>query len=181
MSELIVVAGGPSEAPGPQADTEAKLRQVLQSIDPLLDVKWIPHAMWNAVKARWEGRYALSVAWPQADKRWSQVQSGEVAPQMAYDIVGWMCTDMEKASSYPESLEGIEERVMALLGSMDNTRYPWKQRMLQVIAANKKHQQSIKQEALDFTESEAEYWYRYAKNVPQSTGADFNSKGELIQ
>lgn len=172
--------GSPSDAPGPEATTEQHLRSVLQGMDGLLDVKWVPLAMWNQVKSRWEGRYALIVNWPMADARWSMVQSGEVNPKLAHDIVGWFCANMQDPTSMPTSLMGIEERVLSLLGTMDNTRYPWKQRLLGAVAANKKHRETMKADVLDQTHDEASYRYREAKHIQQSTGANFDSKGNLL-
>jgi hypothetical protein len=177
---MIEVVGSPMEAPGPEASTEANLRSVLQGLDGLLDVKWVPLAMWNAVKSRWEGRYALIVNWPMADARWSMVQSGEVNPKLAHDIVGWLCENMQDPASMPTSLMGIEQRVIDLLGTMDNERYPWKQRLQSAVDKNRKVHATNKSDALDFVHDEAEYQYRRAKGIPQVQGADFNSKGKLL-
>lgn len=177
---LIEVIGRPDEAPGPEAETEKNLRNVLQQMDGLLDVKWVPLAMWNAVKSRWEGRYALIVNWPQADARWSMVQSGEVEPRLAHDIVGWFCEDMTDPKSVPTSLDGIENRVLSLLGTMDNTRYPWKQRLLGAVEKNKKRHTDLKSEVSDMVHDEASYRYRQVREHPQITGANFDQKGKLI-
>jgi hypothetical protein len=177
---MIHMIGGVA-APTPEESTERSLREVLKGLDTLLDVKWIPTAMYNERDCRWEGRYALTVDWPSADKRWSMVQSGEVPPDMAHDIVGWLCTDMSEPKSVPTSPDGIENRVLELLGSMDNTRYPWKQRFLSTIEKNKKFRQDVKSEILDQTADEAEYQYRAAKHIPQVTGANFDSKGNLLK
>lgn len=167
--------------PAPSETTEAELRTWLKGIDPLLDVKWQPVVYWNKRHLHWEGRYALMVNWPTADKRWSQVQSGEVDPKQANDIVGWFCEDMSDPQSMPTTLDTMETRVMNLLGQMDNTRYPWKQRMMGTIEKNKKVHATMKSEALDQVGDEADYLYRQVKGVPQVVGADFNSKGELLK
>ena len=160
--------------PTPSAETERQLREVLARMDTLLDVMWVPTVYRNERAGRWEGRYALTCKWPRADKRWSMVQSGEVAEHDAHDIIGWLCEDMQDAQSVPTTAEGIETRVLALLGSMDNTRYPWKQRMLAAIEKNVKRQQTVKADVLDLTHGVADYYYRQAKSVPQSRGADFS-------
>jgi hypothetical protein len=98
----------------------------------------------------------------------------------ANDIIGWLCQDMQDPQSMPTSADGIIDRVMALLGTMDNTRYPWKERMLGAIGKNAARQKAIKDDALDMTHNAAEHFYRQAKGVPQSTGANFNSEGKLI-
>lgn len=178
---LIEVVGRPDEVPGPEASTEENLRKVLQEMDGLLDVKWVPIAMWNQVKSRWEGRYALIVNWPSADKRHGMVQTGEVDPKLAHDIVGWFCDDMQDPKSVPTSLQGIEDRVIALLGTMDNTRYPWKQRFMSTIEKNKKRHAEIKQEAGDMTADEADYRYQQVTNAAFGRGANFDKKGKLIK
>jgi hypothetical protein len=170
---MIEAVGSPSEAPGPESSLEQELRKVLQGLDALLDIKWIPIAAWNEVKHRWEGRYALIVNWPMADARWSMVQSGEVDPKLAHDIVGWLCTDMQDPKSVPTTLDGIEQRVLALLSTMDNARYPWKERFVSAANKNAKRHATIKNEVLDETHDVADYYYREAKHIPQVVGADF--------
>jgi hypothetical protein len=166
--------------PTPSGETERAVREVLARMDPLLGIMWVPTVFRNERAGRWEGRYALTCAWPRADKRWAQVQSGEVAEQDAVDIIGWLCTDMQDAQSVPVTGEGVETRVLELLGKMDNTRYPWKQRMLATIEKNVKRHQATKNDALNLTHDVAEHFYRQAKGVPQSTGANFNSEGKLV-
>ena len=166
--------------PAPSADTEQRVRDVLRDMDTLLDVMWVPTVFWNKSKHRWEGRYALICRWPRSDGRWQEVQSGKVPEQDAYDIIGWLCEDMQDAQSVPQSSEGIANRVVELLGRIDNTRYPWKQRMLATVEKNRKRNQALKNEALDLAHDVASYFYRQAKGVPQSRGADFNSEGKLL-
>lgn len=166
--------------PTPNPETERQVREVLARMDSLLGIMWVPTVFNNERAGRWEGRYALTCAWPRADKRWKQVQDGEIAEQDALDIIGWLCTDMQDAQSVPASGEGVENRVLELLGAMDNTRYPWKQRMLATIEKNVKRHATTKNDALDLTHGVADYYYRQAKNVPQSTGANFNSEGKLV-
>jgi hypothetical protein len=180
---LLNASGVPyvSLPPTPSAEQERQLRDVLRSMDPLLDVMWHPTIYWNASQLRWEGRYALTCRWPMADLRWRMVQSGEVPETDAYDIVGWLCTDMSDPQSVPISADGIADRVLQLLGSMDNTRYPWKQRMLATIEKNRKRQQTMKDEALDMTHDAASYYRRQALGVPQSRGANFDKEGRLVQ
>lgn len=166
--------------PTPSADTEQRVREVLATMDSLLDIMWVPTVYYNRSKDRWEGRYALICRWPRIDGRWQEVQSGKVPEQDAYDIVGWLCEDMQDAQSVPQGQEGIAERVVTLLGKMDNERYPWKQRMLATVEKNKKRHEDMKKEVGDMTHDVASYYYRQAKQVPQSRGADFNSEGKLV-
>ncbi len=167
--------------PTPDSETEKRLRNTLQSLDELLDIMWVPVVFYNQRHQHWEGRYALTCRWPRADGRWKEVYEGRVPEVDAYDIVGWLCEDMQDPQSVPTGADGITDRVFSLLGSMDNTRYPWKDRMLKAIGKNAARQKSLKDEALDLTHDVASYYYRQAKNVPQSSGADFNSEGKLLQ
>lgn len=170
MNPLQLPQAGGYAAPTREESTEAALRTNLKSLDPLLDIMWHPMGFWNERQRRWEGRYALTVDWPHADQRWSMVQSGEVNPKDAHDIVGWLCADMQDPKSLPTSPDGIEQRVLALLGTMDNLRYPWKERFEAMVQTNIRHRRNIKKESLDIFEAEAEYLYRKLYHVPQVTG-----------
>lgn len=163
---LIEVIGVPDSAPGPEADAEQALRVMLKDFDSLLDIRWMPIAFYNAVKSRWEGRYALTCDWPTIDPRWAMVQSGEMDPKLAHDIVGWLCEEMSDSQSMPTTLAGMGERVMALLGTMDNTRYPWKQRMMATVEKNRKRHDTNKAEVADLTHDVASYYYNQAKGNP---------------
>lgn len=178
---ILTAAGVPfaSLPPAPSAETERTLRDVLRGMDELLDVMWHPRIFWNARQLRWEGRYALTCRWPRADARWSMVQSGEQPEDQAYDIIGWLCEDMQDPQSLPTSTDGIQDRVLQLLGAMDNTRYPWKGRMLSAIEKNRKRQADVKNEVLDLTHDVASYYRRQALGVQQSTGANFDNQGRL--
>lgn len=153
----------------------------MRRLDSLLDIRWVPVVVHNPRHNRFEGRYALICFWPQADKRWEWVQQGKHPEADAYDIIGWLCEDMQDAQSVPASDEGVTERVVALLGSMDNTRYPWKQRMQRMVEKNRRVPQQLKQEAMDMAHDAAEHFYRQAKNVPQVQGANFDKKGRLVK
>jgi len=166
--------------PTPDSETEQRLRATLQQLDELLGVMWVPTVFWNERHKRFEGRYALTCRWPQIDKRWSEVFNGKVPESEALDIIGWLCEDMQDPQSIPTSSDGIIDRVLTLLGTMDNTRYPWKARMLGTIAKNAAVKKALKTEVLDLTHNVASHFYREAKGVPQSCGADFNSEGKLL-
>lgn len=163
--------------PGPSPEEETRLRAALQQLDPLLGVVWVPIVVWNTRDLRWEGRYALTCRWPGLDKRWSEVQAGKVPASEAHDILGWFCEDMQNASSAPTTLDGIQERTLALLGAIDNLRYPWKERMERSAQKNRDVHTRARAAASDLTHDVAEHFYRQAKGVPLSAGADFNEKG----
>lgn len=179
---MIVSPSGVAFAPpvpGPSPETETKLRETLEKLDSLLGVRWVSHAAF--INGRFEGRYGLTCQWPQNDKRWEEVRSGRHPPFEACDMIGWLCEDMQDPNSVPTSPDGITDRVVALLGTMDNTRYPWKERMQKTVNKNADLFKKQKAEVADLTHGVASYYYRQAKGVPQSTGADFNSEGKLIQ
>ena len=168
-----------SAPPSPSDTVEVTLKETLQRLDPLLGVMWVPMAAFNEPAKRWEGRYALTCKWPSIDGRWQEVQAGKVPEAEALDIIGWLCEDMQNASSVPTSPDGITDRVLALLGTMDNARYPWKDRMRSVVKKNQELYNTQKKDAADQANRAAEHFYRQAKGVPQSTGANFY-KGALI-
>lgn len=167
-------------SPGPSPEEEQRLREALATLDPLLGVLWVPTVVWDAKHQRWEGRYALTCRWPGIDARWSEVQAGRVPPSEAHDILGWFCVDMQDASSAPTSLDGIQNRALELLGAIDNLRYPWKERMEQSARNNRNVHERAKAAALDLTHDVAEHFYRQARGVPLSAGANFDSKGNLV-
>jgi hypothetical protein len=161
-------------APGPSPELEATLRDTLEKLDALLGVRWVAHASFNQLQQRFEGRYALTCRWPKIDKRWEWVYDGKHPEQEACDIIGWLCEDMQDPNSVPTTPDGITDRVLTLMGTMDNDRYPWKERMMATTRKNAKLHQTLKNDVLDLTHGVAEYYYRQAKGVPQSTGADFS-------
>lgn len=170
-----------SAPPAPSSDLEKTLTDTLQRLDPLLGVMWVPFAAWNEPAKRMEGRYALTCRWPSIDGRWQEVQAGKVPESEANDIIGWLCEDMQDASSVPTSMDGITDRVLALLGSMDNLRYSWRDRMKATVQKNADRWKREKADAADQANRFAEHIYRQAKGVPQQPGADFDNKGKLIQ
>jgi hypothetical protein len=143
-------------APSPNEQIEKRVNaELAQSFDPLLHIRWIKTAYWNEREKAWEGRYALCSSWPQNDKRWELVQQHKMPASDAFDLFGWFCSDIHDASSVPSSPESMWNRIVELIGSMDNTRYPWRKRMLDNIQHNKEQKQKHKQEALEEVADEA--------------------------
>lgn len=124
-------------------ESEGKLREWLQSLDPLLDIIYLP----------WAERYSLICNWPQADPRWALFQSGEIGAH--YDSLGWLCTDMGDANSIPVDLDQCETVVIERLASCDNTLCDWKVRMGNHITHNRKVKDDRKKIALDQVEEVA--------------------------
>lgn len=181
---IVTASGAPYRAayvpPTPSTEMETSVRAMLKNMDALLDIRWMPLVFYNERHKAWEGRYALLVEWPSIDGRWAMVQSGEISPADATDIVGWLCEDMQDSQSVPTTSDGVETRVIDLLGKIDNVRYPWKGRMLATLEKNRLRHKAIKDESLDLTHDEAEYEYRRARGVPQSVGANFSKEGKLL-
>ncbi len=125
----------------PRADRQdelaAQVREKLKAIDSLLDIQYV----------EWAQRYALTVQWPQSDERWKMFQSGEIGAP--FDNLGWFCADMQDPQSLPVSVDSIENLVLERIASCDNTRYPWKDRMRDIIAKNAKVRKSRQQEIID--------------------------------
>lgn len=126
-----------------QEGQETQFREWLQSLDPLLDIVYIP----------WAERYSLICNWPQADPRWAMFQSGEIGAH--YDSLGWLCKNMGDADSLPVSLDECESIVIERLNSCDNTQASWKTRMGNCITHNRKVKDDRKQIALEQVEEVA--------------------------
>lgn len=125
---------------------ELKVKEQLRGLDSLLDIQWVPMAAFNSAN-EYEGRYGLICKWPSGDGRWKMYQSGEIGEP--YDFIGWFCTDMQDASSIPVDLDSIEAKVVELLGKCDNTRYPWRERMGQLVHKNAKMRKDRQKEFID--------------------------------
>lgn len=123
-----------------QYEAEEAIREKLKSIDSLLDIRYV----------EWAGRYSLVCQWPQSDDRWKMFESGEIGEP--FDSLGWFCEDMQNPSSLPVSVDSIENLVLERLASCDNTRYPWRDRMKDIIAKNAKLRRNRKQEVIDRAE-----------------------------
>lgn len=136
---------------------EDRVRYDLKQIDPLLDVQWHPSL----------GRYMLVCNWPMGDARWQLYQNGEVSA--SYDFIGWFTEDMHDADSRPVSVDMMESRVMELLGKCDNTRFPIKERMEQVIRKNVEHRRRMRQPILDQTEALAADFQAMSGRLEETT------------
>ena len=123
-----------------QIASEETLREWLKSLDPLLDVIYLP----------WAERYSLICNWPQADPRWALFQSGEIGAH--YDSLGWLCKDMGDADSVPLNLDECTNVVLERLASCDNTTRDWKIRLKDSIVHNRKVKDDRKKIALERTE-----------------------------
>lgn len=143
---LVVRGGGPTR----NEFTESRVNAELQALDSLLHIKWMPNAVGVLGKpGEREGRYALCSRWPSIDPRQEWVRKGEYDPDSAFDILGWFCEDLQDAESVPAEPESILHKVLELLHRCDNTKFPWRKRMAEVIEHNKKRQAKMKEEAVD--------------------------------
>lgn len=123
-----------------QYEAEAAVREKLKSIDSLLDIKYI----------EWAGRYSLICQWPQSDNRWKMYETGEISEP--FDSLGWFCEDMQDPSSLPVSVDSIENLVIERIASCDNTLFPWRDRMKDIIAKNAKVRKDRQKEITDRAE-----------------------------
>jgi hypothetical protein len=152
---LVDPSGAPVRGGKPQPNqlTEDRINaELAESFDPLLFIKWVDCAYFNPVTQEYEGRYALCCKWPQADKRWSWVKEGKYPPQDAHDILMWFCEDMHNAASLPKDPEAMRPLVFDALAKMDNTRYPWKDRLDKSARDNQKVVEDRKRKAADLVE-----------------------------
>ena len=133
--------------PEPNPALEAKVREQLQQIDSLLDIKWMPYGYFNKAENTFEGRYCLANHWPQGDERWQLYQSGEI--QEHWDMIGWFCIDISDPQSVPVDIDSIWSKVVELLGKCDNSRHHWRDRMKEMVEKNNKLRQNRKQLLID--------------------------------
>jgi len=133
---------------------ESRARSWLQTIDSLLDIRWIPVAVtfWdsNEDAKRYEGRYALVMHYREHDPALAEVnQSGAPAP---FETLGWFCSDMTTAESLPLPCDEMEPKVRSYLGKMDSIQRHVRYRMQDVLAKNAKlthdREEDFKDEAL---------------------------------
>lgn len=130
------------------------MRKQLKDIDSLLDIRWMPNAIWNESAKTMEGRYCLANDWPQGDPRWQLYQTGEI--QEHFDMIGWFCEDIHSADSIPVDIDSIELKVIELLGKCDNSRQSWRDRMKDMVEKNAKLRKNRKQELTDKAQNAAE-------------------------
>lgn len=139
--------------PEPNVALEERIRPQLQALDSLLDIKWMPMAVYNPKHRDFEGRYALICNWPQGDKRWALYQTGEIEEH--FDMLGWFCTDMHDPESVPVSPDSIDQKVFDLLYRCDAERLPHLTRMAQTVEKNAKLRKSRRDGIMDQVEEVA--------------------------
>lgn len=155
--------------PEPQPEQELVVRQTLRDIDPLLDLKWFPHAAYCPRTKTLEGRYALVCTWPQADKRWQDFQQGKI--DLPVDIIGWLTDaagegDFFETERLPVDPLELLPRIIEHLGRMDNTRQDWSLRMKQVALANAQQRLQVKQLAQEEMLDGLMYYHKYFLGEP---------------
>lgn len=138
-------------------EREAQARQILKEIDPLLDVRWM-----DGVK-----RYALLCRWPENDRRWELVRSGEIgAPE---DVLGWFTQGsggIQTAEALPVDPLEMMDRIVEWLGKMDNQAQSWKDRMRKTVERNAEVRRKAKQAIIDETMDQAEYYKKLKFSEP---------------
>jgi hypothetical protein len=153
--------------PEPNPETEARVREQLQNLDSLLDIKWFPTAIFNQRDKDFEGRYALVCKWPQGDPRWEYFQKQEI--EFPYDRLGWFCTDVQDPESVPVSPDAIERKVMELLAKCDGEKTPHLKRMAQVVEKNSRVTKDRQKEILEQTEDVARNLHYISGHVEETT------------
>lgn len=133
-------------APERKPDVELKLRKQLQDYDRLLNIMWVENVVWNEQWKKFEGRYALVCHWPDNDPRRELFRKQEV--DVDYDILGWFGENPQDAT-IPSDPEKFWNRMVEILGEIDNTRNPVKDRLRRIAEQNKLLKQKKKQDFLE--------------------------------
>lgn len=146
---LVGLDGRPLHA-GPTCNefTIQRINEELGRLSELLHVRWMPMAAPRPGGGR-EGRYAFCSYWAESDGRRQWVRDGTYAPQDAFDILGWACEDIFQASSAPVPPEQCLSRITEMLYHCDNTRFPWRRRMTEVIEHNKRQREQVRRDTVD--------------------------------
>jgi hypothetical protein len=136
------------------------VRIQLKQIDPLLDIKWVPNAVFDRDSGSFQGRYALMCKWPETDKRWALHRSGELGDPL--DVLGWFVEPDESGGLHdgtrlPVDPDMLMDRVVEWLGKMDNQRGTWKDRMKKAI----EHNRRLEKSRLDDVNDEAVEAFKY--------------------
>lgn len=155
---------------------EQIVRSRLREIDPLLDIRWVPLAMMDAEGNKWDGRYALTSQWPQADKRWELFQKGEIGEP--FDILGWFVEpdaegNIHNGTRLPVDPLELMDKVLDFLGRGDNSRHPWKDRMKKAIEHNNRIREQQDKAILEETMGAVEYYADLHVGTARGGGADF--------
>jgi hypothetical protein len=162
MSMILDAGGAPAAImPQPNAETEQRVNHELRMhCDRSLHIVWVPEVVPNERYQCYEGRYGLMCDWHPSDKRHHDVPLGY---RERWDLIGWMCEDMQDGNSMPLQPEAIVYRARELLGACDNTRHPWRRRM----QANVEHNAQLleKQQKEAETMVEDAVGYRNTGNV----------------
>jgi hypothetical protein len=131
--------------PQPNPETEQRVNAELRAhCDRALHIVWVPEVVPNARHQCYEGRYGLMCDWHPNDKRHADVPLGY---RERWDLIGWMCEDMQDGNSIPLQPEAIVARARELLGTCDNTRFPWRERMRAHVEHNEQLLAQHQQEA----------------------------------
>ena len=163
------------------AEKEEEVRQALKRLDILLDLKWFPMVR-QGPRGEFEGRYALTCRWPQADKRWEMYHNGEIGEP--YDILGMFETENGEMRWHGgEGAEAVDpsmvmDRALELLGQCDNTRESWKQRLAKSARHNRELVRKRRQGVLDETLDGMKQRRRGLKGIPFLPGADLEKGGD---
>lgn len=171
------------EEPNVQRAEEA--RKILKQLDPLLDIVWVPFARYSEKDDAWSGRYALVCTWPQADKRWEMYHAGDIGEP--FDVLGYFEADGEQMSWFQPGTEpvldplSVMDKAIELLGTFDNERSSWKDRMRKAMQHNRdltaKRRREVTEEAVYGMTQDR----RLVNRNPQIQGAYFDATGNVVE
>jgi len=128
--------------PERQPAVEGRVREALQSVDALLDIKWIFPCRYNASMQNAEGWYALIAYYGELDGRRHIDAAG-------FDVLGWFCEDMNDASSTPVNPEASLPQIRNYLSEFDGERHGVRDRLRAIQAHNQDVREASKRAYTD--------------------------------
>ncbi len=128
--------------PERQPKMEARVREALQRVDALLDVKWIFPCRYNAAQENAEGWYALIAYYGELDGR-------RHADAAGFDVLGWFCEDMQNPESTPRNPEEWLSHIRDFLTEFDGEHFVVRQRLRDIQAHNQEVREARKRECVD--------------------------------
>lgn len=182
MSMLITPGRTRPEPLAPEQEEE--VRKSLKELDSLLDIKWLPYCRMGS-DGELEGRYALICTWPAADGRWKLYRSGDIGEP--FDILGYYEVGMDGRPQWfgqgnaeephrPVDPREVHRQALELLGKMDNTREPWKDRVRKVAEENAALRERRRKEAADEMLQGMKYYRQKVQGKPLLPGASMEGQ-----
>lgn len=156
----------------PNEVREERVRTWLTSIDPSLDIRWMPTVVIVHDSAdnmlHYEGRYALIMYLPSNDPEVAYAR--KVGIENPFSTLGWFCEDMSRAKSRPVPCDEMEPLVRGYLSTMDGSKMELKQRLRAIRERNAALQQRNVDRYSDEAVQRALDMRRKHMNVPFVSG-----------